>query len=235
MIDRYKGKSFEELETQDKSRLMDSIIHATIIKQDEPSKDNSSVYLVFERLNTGGMFLTPQEIRACIYHGEFNDLLKTLNEIREWRNIFGKISSRMRDQELILRYFALFYKMEEYSPAMKEFLNDFMSDNQQLNEISKDELTRNFTETIKLVYSTLGRDAFKPRSVLNAAVFDSVMIGITHRIKKGPIISKYEIKEKYLQLIDSGEFIARIDASTADTEKVKERIGLAIKQFDDVV
>ena len=47
--ERFEGKTYNELESDDRQRLDDSIIHATIVKQDEPSEDNSSVYLVFER------------------------------------------------------------------------------------------------------------------------------------------------------------------------------------------
>ncbi len=80
---RYEGKTYKTLENEDQLRLNDSIIHATIIRQDEPSDDQSSVYHIFERLNTGGTLLHPQEIRACIFHGPFNDLLAGLNEKKE--------------------------------------------------------------------------------------------------------------------------------------------------------
>jgi hypothetical protein len=61
------------------SPLDDSFIHAAVVKQGEPSEDQSSIYHIFERLNTGGMQLQPQEIRACIFHGPFNELLRELN------------------------------------------------------------------------------------------------------------------------------------------------------------
>jgi uncharacterized protein with ParB-like and HNH nuclease domain len=84
---QFEGKTYKTLEIEDQLRLNDSIIHATIIRQDEPSDDQSSVYLIFERLNTGGTLLHPQEIRACIFHGPFNDLLFELNDIKAWRNV----------------------------------------------------------------------------------------------------------------------------------------------------
>ena len=45
---------------------------------------------MFERLNTGGTQLVGQEIRNCIYHGPFNEMLMSLNKNKEWRTIFGK-------------------------------------------------------------------------------------------------------------------------------------------------
>ena len=97
--DRFEGKTYKELDADDRQRLDDSIIHATIVKQDEPSEDNSSIYLVFERLNTGGLQLQPQEIRSAIYSGSFAALLKELNDLPAWRNVYGNRSVRLKDQE----------------------------------------------------------------------------------------------------------------------------------------
>ena len=65
------------------------------------SDDDSSIYHIFQRLNTGGTLLKPQEIRSCIYHGEFNELLKQMNNYPSWRSIYGAIDKSMRDEELI--------------------------------------------------------------------------------------------------------------------------------------
>jgi len=66
---QYNGATYESISEEDRRRLDDSILHATIVRQDEPSDDNSSVYQIFNRLNTGGVNLNPQELRACLYHG----------------------------------------------------------------------------------------------------------------------------------------------------------------------
>ena len=82
---RFRNKTYDQLEPSEKRRLNDSIIHATIVRQDEPSEDHSSIYLVFERLNSGGTSLQPQEIRVALYHGRFVTLLTSLNQHASWR------------------------------------------------------------------------------------------------------------------------------------------------------
>ncbi len=116
------GKSYKTLDVLDRMRLDDSIIHATIVKQDQPNDEESSIYLIFERLNTGGNPLTPQEIRACIYYGEFNQFLGELQKNTDWRAVFGKENERLKEQELFLRFFSLFFERKTYTKPLKGLL-----------------------------------------------------------------------------------------------------------------
>ena len=102
--DRFVGKRYKDLDTEDRRRLDDSIIHATVVRQDEPSEDQSSIYVIFERLNTGGVNLQPQEIRVALYHGEFVRVLQDLNDNTAWRILYGaksQASKRYGDDSTI--------------------------------------------------------------------------------------------------------------------------------------
>ena len=228
---KFNGLTYKQLKEEDRRRLHDSIIHATIVKQEEPSEDDSSIYYIFERLNTGGTLLQPQEIRAAIYHGPFNDLLKRLNKKKSWRLIYGGISNRMRDQELILRFFSLLYHADKYKKPMKEFLNKYMGRNRHLASQSEAELTQAFEGVIELLYDTVGKKAFKPRKALNAAVFDSVMVGIARRLAKGKIKHQGEIKERYEALLANENFMSACETGTAGEENVSRRINLSTRAF----
>ena len=124
--EEYAGVTCKSLSEEDRRRLDDSIVHATVFQQDDPTDDRSSIYLIFERLNTGGIPLNPQEIRSCVYRGEFNNLLNELINEPNWGEIYGEPSHRRKDQELILRFFALYEQGEAYERPMKGFLNDYM-------------------------------------------------------------------------------------------------------------
>jgi hypothetical protein len=111
----FEGRTYSELREEDRRQLDDAILHAIVFKQDEPSQDESSVYEVFQRLNTGGKKLTPQEVRSAVHHsGRIRNLLGELNEYNSWRQIYGPDDSRMRDQELILRFLALLHEGSSY-------------------------------------------------------------------------------------------------------------------------
>lgn len=231
---QFEGKNYTTLPENDRIKLDDSIIHATIVKQEEPSKDESSIYHIFERLNTGGSLLRPQEIRACIYYGDFNELLNELNENEKWRSIYGQQSMRLKDRELILRFFTLFFKLNDYKRPMKSFLNSYMGLNRNLTINSKEELTALFDNTIDIIYRSIGDEAFRPVKAINAAVFDSVMIGIATRLSEKDIEDFETVKEKYENLLAKSEFIDSYKTSTSDEKTVKNRIHLAIEAFKDV-
>lgn len=86
---RFENKTLEELSPEDQRRFEDAVIHAMIIQQAVPEGDKSSVFHIFERLNSNGTPLEPQEVRSAIYHGPFQSALYELNRDPVWREIFG--------------------------------------------------------------------------------------------------------------------------------------------------
>jgi uncharacterized protein with ParB-like and HNH nuclease domain len=120
---RFEGKTYHALDERDRLKLDNSIIHATNVRQEDPPDGDTSMYHIFERLNSLGMRLTAQEIRCAMYHGSLIDEIKSLNEYPSWRKVFGKKHTRLKDQQLILRFLALFYEAPDYERPMEEFLN----------------------------------------------------------------------------------------------------------------
>lgn len=234
VCEELNGKSYDELSPDDQGRLDDAIIHATIIKQEAPDKDNSSIYMVFERLNTGGMLLQPQEIRACIYHGEFNNLLNELIQVPAWRSLFKKENPRMKEQEMILRFFALYFKHEDYKKGLKHLLNSFMYKNKDLQKYDKVFLTDLFTKSISLIVEAKGNEAFRRGTAVNAAIFDSMMIGVAKRLNVSEMTVE-ECRQKYDELVADASYMDNSTYSTADEKPLKERIRLAIEKFSSAV
>ncbi len=227
------GKTYKTLNPTDKIRLDDSIIHATIVRQDEPNDEESSIYLIFERLNTGGKPLAPQEIRACIYYGNFNELLNDLQINPSWRHVFGKENDRLKEQELILRFFALYYNWRTYTKTLKGFLNKFMASNRNFELYTYEELNSLFSKTIHLFATKLGKRSFRIGNPFNAAAFDSIMIGVAERIRESTI-DEEKFVQKYEEIMSNPEFIKRIKSGTSDEKIVKERIEIAIATFSTI-
>jgi hypothetical protein len=220
--EKYEGKSFNDLEPEDKRQINNTIIHATIFQQSLPSDDDSSVYLIFERLNTGGTPLQPQEIRAALYHGPFCDFLTNLNDVESWRKIFGRTSRRRKDEELILRFLAFLYSKEDYAAPMTRFLNRFMAANRTLGKLKEKQVQEEFEKTFNFIFATLGNSAFRPIRSLNAAVMDAVATTVA-RHKLYDKLTKKQFVDRYNKLLKKKDFTEATSTSTADESVVDQR------------
>lgn len=229
-----KEKTYESLTDEDRRQLNDSVIHATIIQQISPEDDDSSIYHIFERLNTGGSYLQPQEIRACVYHGSFISLLNQLNNIPSWRNIYGKTSTRGKDQELILRFLALYFMGDKYQKPLNEFLNSFTKQHRNLTDPQSPQLADTFRNTVAVVDESIGKLAFRSQRVLNAAVFDSIMVGIARRLANGTIHDLGQVKTVHDELLRSEEFTNLYTSATTDEKNVASRLALTTQAFADI-
>jgi len=218
--DEWEGKAYKELSSAEQLKLGDSIVHATIFQQDEPKDQLNSLYFVFERINSGGMRLSPQEIRNCISAGPA---------------LFGeKYNRRFKDQELVLRALAMFAWREKYHSPMREFLNEFANDT-EMSKKELDKLASQFKEAIELVNKCYGNKAFRPARALNAAVFEAVMVGLASRLtsaKSAPEPKTF--MAAYDKLLKDKDFLKACERATAREDTLEARQRLAIAAFKSI-
>ena len=218
---QWEGKYYSDLDEPEKIRLRDTVLRSVIVEQLDP-KDNSSIYHIFERLNTGGMSLTPQEVMSSSYHGPFNDFIVKLNRNLTWRTIVGsdKLDPRMRDVELVVRFFALWKGSDSYFKPMKEFLNRFMALHKL--ETATELYQSTFVSTVERVAQTIGPRPFHIRRGINAAIFDSVMVAFA---KSSPVPP--DVKARFQELLKNPSYLEATSSATTDVDTVKRRIRLA--------
>jgi hypothetical protein len=225
--EHFRGLTYETLPADVRRRLDNSIIHATVVKQEQPSEDQSGIYMVFERLNTGGTLLQPQEIRVALFHGPLIELLRRLNDDADWRALCGPRSKRLKDQELILRFFAFRADGDSYKAPMKDFLNHYTGWNRNLQQQSADELTTAFIQTVRTIREELGDGAFRLVRAVNAAVLDSVMTAIAEGVETGALRTGDALRESFGQLMADAEYRQSVERATAREEQVATRLGRA--------
>src|ERR1035437_4124462 len=86
---------------------------------------------LFERLNTGGIVLTQQEIRACVYQGPFSDKLDDLSRTDDFKTVVKLTDKQKTDgtaEECVLRFFAFLDRYSTFEHSVKDFLNGYMKD-----------------------------------------------------------------------------------------------------------
>jgi hypothetical protein len=228
---KYYRREFKELHPPDQRKFHNSVLRSFIVQQLNPDDNDTSMFHVFERLNTGGTLLANQEIRNCVYRGNFRELLQELNGLPDWRSILGREAndSRQRDIELILRFFALLDRAG-YEKPMKDYLSRFMKANADLSPTVYEQFKRLFTDTSRAVRSTLGDRPFHIRRGLNSAVFDCIMVSFAHHLNVIPA----DARERYKGLLSDKEgFLPNVSAGTTDVDVVKARMDAANRGLFD--
>lgn len=220
----YNGKTFKELSEKDQRKLRNSTLRAINIKQLRPSSESDSVFHIFQRLNTGGTQLKPQEIRNAVYRGKIVSQLGLINDNKDWQDILGlkKPDNNQKDVELVLRLFSLYENWDNYEKPMLRFLNDSMSKNRDFSSDRANKFEKKFPIAAKKVNSVLERP-FRPKGVINTAMLEAVIITL---LENEEIMSD-GLKKGYALLSASKEFEKYIRGATTDTLTLKSRLSLA--------
>ncbi|MGR5080884.1 DUF262 domain-containing protein [Photobacterium swingsii] len=123
---RFNGKNYETL-GDSQMALNLATIRNMIIKPVNDDEEDGAMFEIFNRLNSGGMNLTQQEIRMSLYQSKFLVHLLSLNEHSEWRRILGKELQdlRLNDVEAILRTLAMTEYHSNYKASIYGFLNTY--------------------------------------------------------------------------------------------------------------
>jgi hypothetical protein len=223
----YVDTSYADLEKSDEAaarRLRNSVLRAFVVRQLDPN-DDTSVFHIFERLNTGGTLLHNQEVRNAVCNGRFNELLHELNGDPRWRAIVGKekIDTRMRDVELILRFFALRHAIDRYEKPMKDFLSRYMRQHASDDKEKIDKYRAEFLGVLDAVSKYLPQRPFHIYSGFNSSAFDSILCAFATHMNNVP----EDILARYEQLIKSEDLERLVRGGTTDVEQVRGRMRLA--------
>lgn len=241
---RWRGKAFRELDNSDQRRIRSTTIHAIVFEQRAPEDNDTSLYQVFERINTGGRALMPQEIRNCVNQGRFNDLLFELNNNQSWRLLFGKDEedSRMRDLEFILRFLALdtdFIKTATVSTiSLKKYLNEFMGSNSSQNLETIQKRRDKFNFVMNFAHNHIGENVFynivsgeetKIRKRFYPTIFDAICpaISIAHK-RLGLNMPTENLEERRLALLKDPDFRRYSSEGTMQIAHIHGRIDKAL-------
>lgn len=227
----YLGQTYNSLKETNQAaynRLNNSVLRAFLMKQIDPN-DDSSIFQVFERLNSGGVALTGQEIRNCLYDGTFNELTKKLNKLREWREILGRkeVDSRMRDVELVLRLIALSEDLSSYKHPMKKFLNDFLKKHKDIDESESKRIEKQFQRTATAIVEILGKKPFHVHRGLNAAVCDSVFVAFARNQVDSKAADHSGMRKRFGHLLENAKYEEYTTKATTNDEVVQNRIDMA--------
>lgn len=211
-------------------------------------------YEIFMRLNRGSIRLTEQELRNCLYRGEFNDLLNELRENKKYLEMIGLSAphKRMNDAELILRYFTISDSydhnsnnlFESYTGKVVSSMNKYAEAKKKANKNEIDRLRTLFDTTVDKVHAVFGATAFKKLNPdgsleskrINRAIMDMIMVSFEHFDRSELVLHKEEIIALLRDLPQTNEdFNNALTIGTSDRKQLQYRLSIWVQKINEIV
>lgn len=214
---------FEELPMSIQNMFMTRPIRVTVLND---KSDFSVRYDLFERLNTGGVILLPQEIRNCVYIGEFKDFINYCSKNENFNNSVKMTESSERTssrEELILKFFAYYEDRDLFVHSVKGFLNDYM-EKKTKRFTNKDQLKSLFEDTFSLINRHLPMGIVRGNrvNITPLVLFEAISIGVGDLVAAG---STNVITSEALQhLLNNDDLRKLTTGATNSRKKLIERI-----------
>ena len=221
-LDQYRH-TFEYLRT----------IRTVVIKQNAPD-DDSSMCEIFNRLNTGGQNLLPQEIQMSLFYSGFYDMILDLNKSENWRNLLGqpKLDLHFKDIEILVRGFAMLYWHEQYKSSMSKFLNKF---SRHATEFEVEEInycSKLFDSFLESCSNLKNKSFYTSNNKFNISLFEAVFVAACSEAFKNRTIIQGKILQKDIEYLKKDK-----DFIEASRESItsKKNINLRIKRAEDII
>lgn len=231
-------KAFSDLPLEHQEEILNSILRVIIIERDS---DPDVKFEVFERLNLGAEKLNDQEVRNCVYRGNYNELLRELAQDSYLLKILRSQAphARMADRQLILRFFAMWrHTHTGYKGPMKRFLNTEMENNRHLEPDMLETMRRVFKQSVEIAYLAFGENAFRryklgntynpnggwESSRLNVGLWDTLLYSFSGFEIEAMEPIAWHIREEFLALIaEDVKFSEYLSSSTDKPDRIQYR------------
>ena len=246
----FNKKKFSDLPEKYQDKISECKIRTITFSADS---DEDLKFEIFERLNSGSVKLNDQELRNCIYRGRYNVLLRKLSEDKKYMDIMGYSAphKRMIDVEYVLRFASFFHQTYlKYVGPMKKFMNVEMETRQHISDADADNLKKAFKNSVSIVYSLLGKNAFRRFTVgtednpeghwkskqFNASLFDVLMFSFADKDMNQIVGNLDSIKEALIDLMASNdEFIESILLATSSKKRVSQRFNIWMNVLNGIL
>lgn len=233
-----EGSYFKDLDRAQQKQVRNYPIRTVVFKKES---DERLRFQIFERLNTGAVPLNAQELRNCVYRGPYNELLLNLSSDPDYMAIMGfkGPQKRMKDVEYVLRFGSFYHASYlNYKPSMERFMSEEMRKHQNIAGEEAEKLRTAFKNSVTLIRSLLGKNAFKryyrgdaespngkwePKK-FNASLFDILMWSMARADKNRVMAHLDTIGEALIMLMTQDQdLIDSIELSTSSVKAVTTR------------
>ena len=202
--------------------------------------DEAFLYLVFLRLNTGSVPLSPQELRQALHPGPFTDFVeeyssksKSISKALSLR----KPDFRMRDVELLIRFFAFAESIDRYNGNLKAFLDNtsaYFNDNWDARRSDVEKMASQCDHAIEFTFEIFDDHAFRrwqsPNGYerrFNRAVFDIMTYFFSdERLAELAVRRSEDVRAAFEDLCENDDqFTESLQTTTKSVRATFNRLG----------
>ncbi|MCB9108008.1 MAG: DUF262 domain-containing protein [Anaerolineales bacterium] len=227
-----EGKTFDELPRNYQQQIEETHLNLYIIQPDVPDEVK---FTIFYRINTGGIVLTRQEIRHCLFHGPATDFLKKLAEAQKFKIVTTNSipTKHMDDRECILRFFAFY--LTPYTDYQQSNFDAFLAQTMRrlnaMDDTERRELRERLFEMLNRARAVFGPYAFRKiyevdgkRYPINKSLFEVWAVTLLNHDPDRLTERKDEIIRRFVQIMnEDDEFNKAISTSTGSIKSVHKR------------
>ena len=219
-VSSLNGVRFSQLDAATKLNFLTRPIRITVLND---LSDHKVRFDLFERLNTGGVVLHQQEIRNCVFQGEFNDFIKSCALDGRLRAIFKKSKREGRGnvEEIVLKFFAYFECRNDFNHSVKDFLNDYMEEKTKYFR-NREMLGRVFDAMLEVTARSLPDGVVRSdrRNTTPLLLLEAVMVGVADVVSSGRIVNEKQLRA----VLDDPELKKVTSAGTNSRPSLLRRI-----------
>lgn len=230
---QFNNKKYGDLPRDLVRRINQTPLTVYVIEKGTPEDVK---FNIFKRINTGGLVLTPQEIRHAMNQGIPAEFVAKLAELESFKKATDyKIEKeRMSDRDFTTRFLSFYLQdYKNYTPDLDDFMNKGMRMVKDISETECNIIKENFNKAMTLAYSIFEKDAFRKRrniedrrKPINKALFEiiSVLFAKMSDCERAILLEKADqFKNKFIELNNDNSFFNSISSGTGQKENVQKR------------
>lgn len=183
-LKNFDGFTFSQLARPEVKRIKSLKITMNTLRKGTPLDVK---YIIFQRVNTAGVPLTPQEMRHALNQGPAAIFIKELADMESFKKAtnYSVESKRMQDRDFVNRFIAFFIGYQDYMGDLDMFLNDKMGELNKMTSEQRNDIRVSFDKAMKCCYEIFKIDTFRKRykqedrrKPISKAVYDTLSVNI---------------------------------------------------------
>ena len=243
-LTEYEGKTYDELPRSLQRRINETQVTVYLIEKGTPANVK---FTLFKRINTGGLPLSPMEIRHALNQGKATKLLTKLSKSESFKEATDNSirDERMADHECVLRFLAFtLTPYSEYKEDLDTFLNNTMVSLNKMSDSQVGKLEKKFMRAMKWAAEIFGKQAFRRpspgnrRSAINKSLFEVWSVNLDHlndaQLRR-LVDRKDKLHKKFLEFMKNREFDNSISFGTGAPNRVKTRFSEVERLIQEVL